>query len=202
MGFDPTEPFSSMAAVAPFGARCRPGVHRVSLSAPLQHPRPAQSMDETSFLCASGIGRDRRPAFTALLHQRVRHSTVRGLNARWVRSSPGFTSSTGDFPRAWAPASGCLLPRTCRSAPSPPPKWRGSDREASPGVSISTKVGRSLSRPAAPLEVFPPFHITLWFTLPSAPGSWFHLGPRCDVTTAPDCPLEHRESVPPKSPKS
>jgi len=202
MGFDPSERSSSMAAVAPLGARCRPDVHRFSRPASSTRPSPDRSMGDSSFLRASGNERDPRPAFTALLHHRVRHSTARGLDARRARSSPGVASSPGVPPRASAPASGRLLPRTCPPVPSSPPKRRGSNRRWSHGVSIDTRPGRSLSRPATPPEVFPPCHATPWFTLPSTPGSWFHLGHRPDVTTGPACRLRRRESVTPKSPES
>jgi len=164
--------------------------------------RPLLPWKRRACVAHTGDGQQRRPTFTALLHQRVRHSAARGLDARRVRSSPGFASSSGVLPprlgtrfRVPPPTDSAFGPFLSTEADRLGPGL-------SPGVSIGTKVGRPLSRPAAPHEVFLPCHAPPWFTFPSAPGSWLHLGLRPGVTTGPGCLLRHRENVPPKSPES
>jgi hypothetical protein len=51
LGLHPTELSSPLAAVAPLGARCRPGVHHRSRSNPTAHHPPARSMGDTGFRC-------------------------------------------------------------------------------------------------------------------------------------------------------
>jgi len=164
--------------------------------------RPLLPWKRRACVAHTGNGQQPRPTFTALLHQRVRHSAVRGLDARRARSSPGIASSSGDLPthlgtrfRVPPPSDSAFGPFLSTGAERLGPGL-------SPGVSIGAKVGRSLSRAAAPHEVFLPCHAPPWFTFPSAPGSWLRLELRPGVTTGPGCRLRRRENVPPKSPES
>jgi hypothetical protein len=164
--------------------------------------RPLLPWKRRACVAHSGSDQQRRPTFTALLHQRVRHSTGRGLDARRVRSSRGLASSPGDLPPRLGTRFRIPPPTDSAFGPFPSTEVQELGPRLSLGVSIGTKVGRSLSRPAAPHEVFLPCHAPLWFTFPSTPGSWLHLRLRSGVTTGPGCRLRRRENVPPKSPKS
>jgi hypothetical protein len=151
MGFDPSEHSSSLAAVAPLGARCRPAVHHRPNSGPSPHHPPAHSMDETGFPCASGSGPGLRSVFTASLHQRVRYATARGLDARRARSSPGLASSSGVLPSHLGTRLRIPPPTDFDRGPFLPCRSKAARPSAGPTESRSARRSAALSRDRLPL---------------------------------------------------
>jgi hypothetical protein len=83
VGLHPSELSSSLAAVAPLGARCRPGVHRPCRTAPTAHHSPATSMEATSLRCTFR----ERPAAPAHLHGLAPPESPTLHRARFRRSA-------------------------------------------------------------------------------------------------------------------